>query len=462
LLQERNNAAIPSFCQIASGGSTSMALTEKGNLFSWGNNKNGQLGQGDAQEEVANPARVLLFSSGLADKQISYMPRIKEVACGAAHALILTMHSVVMACGDNSRGQLGLGRSVSLQEGTTRFVPTYLEKKNEARTVACGGYVSAVIDDENTLWMWGCCLNMQMLAPHGNAEHDGHMHAVNTQREAKKICPHELEHFAVEKISLSHDHCVCIMAGDCSVWTWGRNSYGKLGNGTEIGHPVPVCVCTVAFLRSKTRLVSAGGFHTLLLDANGCVWAAGSCQVGIGIKKRAGECSSFATFHRVCVLDRSRRAVRVIAIASGRTHSVLVTSDQDVMTCGRMQHPIAACVPEHLTRPHYGRGLAKQYAIEQPDIFKGFGGLGLPGALAVDGSVHQFHLVRQLQTKMAFQSQFSKNTLSKIQYVAIAVYFDTNKSRKRNIRSAFRIDRQYMNQVPSEVLDLIFHHIRFW
>jgi alpha-tubulin suppressor-like RCC1 family protein len=439
-----------------------MALTAKGKLYSWGNNKNGQLGQGDAPEEVAKPACVLLCGSGVVDQQFSYMPRIKEVACGAAHTLILTTHGVVMACGDNSRGQLGLGTSVSLEESTTRFVPTYLEKKCEAKTVACGGYVSAVIDSEKTLWMWGCCLNMQMLAPHANAANDGDICGANAQKEAKTICPHELEHFAVEKISISHDHCVCIMAGDSSVWTWGRNSYGKLGNGTEIGHPVPVCVCTVAFLKSKASLVSAGGFHTLLLDASGYVWAAGSCQVGIGINKRAGECSSFATFQRVCVLDRARCAVRVIAIASGRTHSVLVTSDQHVMTCGRMQHPIAVCIPEHLTRPHYGRGLAKQYTIEQPDISKGFGGLGLSSALAVDGCVNQFHLVRQLQTKMAFQSQFSIHTRSKIQYVAIAVYFDTNETRKKATRPEFRMDRQHMNQVPSEVLDLIFQHIRCW
>jgi hypothetical protein len=70
---------------------------------------------------------------------------------------------------------------------------------------------------------------------------------------------------------------------DGTVWAWGYNGYGNVGDGTTTTRYSPVQVSTL----SGVRMVAAGAHHSLALKNDGTVWAWGnntSGQLGDGMK----------------------------------------------------------------------------------------------------------------------------------------------------------------------------------
>jgi alpha-tubulin suppressor-like RCC1 family protein len=86
---------------IAAGSDYSLALTEAGEVYAWGWSYYGQcrnIGLGNREQDLLlTPTRV----AGLA--------KVKAIAAGSDHSLVLTEAGEVYACGDNQYGQLGLG-----------------------------------------------------------------------------------------------------------------------------------------------------------------------------------------------------------------------------------------------------------------------------------------------------------------------------------------------------------------
>ncbi|HEX8437973.1 MAG TPA: hypothetical protein VF697_22880 [Archangium sp.] len=61
------------------------------------------------------------------------------------------------------------------------------------------------------------------------------------------------------------------LKGDGTVWAWGYNFYGQLGDGTTTNRPAPVQVPGL----SGVTAITAGGYHTVSLKGDGTVWAWG-------------------------------------------------------------------------------------------------------------------------------------------------------------------------------------------
>lgn len=72
------------------------------------------------------------------------------------------------------------------------------------------------------------------------------------------------------------------LAEDGTVWAWGRNNYGQLGDGTITNSSLPVQVKNSAGtgVLSGITAIIAGGHHTLALAEDGTVWAWGRNQLG--------------------------------------------------------------------------------------------------------------------------------------------------------------------------------------
>ena len=84
--------------QVSAGCSHVVALTREGNVIAWGGNRKGQLG--DGQFTSSCEAKVIL--------QLRHRP-VVLITCGEEHSLALTSGGNVYSWGDNSQGQLGLG-----------------------------------------------------------------------------------------------------------------------------------------------------------------------------------------------------------------------------------------------------------------------------------------------------------------------------------------------------------------
>ena len=73
------------------------------------------------------------------------------------------------------------------------------------------------------------------------------------------------------KIAAGGVHSLALRS-DGTVWAWGRNSFGQLGDNTNTNRNVPVMVQGL----SGVSAISAGDGHSLALKSDGTVWAWGS------------------------------------------------------------------------------------------------------------------------------------------------------------------------------------------
>ncbi len=131
------------------------------------------------------------------------------------------------------------------------------EKIGQNNIVSAGYNHSAVIDENGSLWMWG-------------EDHDGRLgyNPDDTDWDGKtpvKVMDN------VASVSLGYDYSAAVKT-DGSLWVWGDNSYGQLGNGTEEGESyTPVKVMT------NVAAVSAGQWPIAALKTDASLWYWGQC-----------------------------------------------------------------------------------------------------------------------------------------------------------------------------------------
>jgi alpha-tubulin suppressor-like RCC1 family protein len=108
---------------------------------------------------------------------------------------------------------------------------------------------------------------------------------------------------------------------DGSLWAWGRNSYGELGDGTTTDSTTPVQVLNI----TDVVAIAGGGYHTLALRADGTVWAwgyNGSGQLGDGTTTKKTTPVQVSTL------------TDVVAIAGGYYHTLALKADGTLWAWG--------------------------------------------------------------------------------------------------------------------------------
>ena len=131
--------------QINCGWGFTIVSTHAGNVFSWGENKCGQLGHGDTRPR---------FIPTLIDALVSDVKRslrISQISCGARHSAAIGATGRVYTWGWNKHGQLGLG------DTHDRLVPSMVSRlsKRTIKQVACGWRHTLALSSLNELWAWG-------------------------------------------------------------------------------------------------------------------------------------------------------------------------------------------------------------------------------------------------------------------------------------------------------------------
>jgi hypothetical protein len=174
------------------------------------------------------------------------------------------------------------------------------------------------------------------------------------------------------------------LKSDGTVWAWGANDYGELGNGTFAQSNTPVQVLGpggVGFLTGVTA-IAGGGFHSLALKSDGTVWAWGDDfygQLGNGTN-RTDLPYGIATPVQVLGSGGVGYITGVTAIAGGFFHSLALKSDG---TVGAWGADFAGQLGNgtYTTTPPYG--------IATPVQVLGSGGVGyITGVTAIAGGFY--------------------------------------------------------------------------
>lgn len=187
---------------IAAGGQFSLALRADGTVWAWGANSNGQLGDGTLTDRNT-PTLV----QGLAG--------VVAIAAGSEHALALLGSGGAVAWGSNSLGQLGDNTT------TNRTTPVPVLGFSRAFSIAAGGNNSAAFGE--VFFVWGSNSNGQL----GAGSASPAFRAVAGQVPA---LPGPVTGF-----SLGGNHMLALLP-DGTVWAWGANDSGQIGNGTTGGN----------------------------------------------------------------------------------------------------------------------------------------------------------------------------------------------------------------------------------
>jgi len=186
-----------------------------------------------------------------------------RVAAGNYHSAVLLKDGTVWAWGGNDFGQLGDGTNVSR--------PTPMRVKGEGgigyltdvMTVGAGERHTVALKDDLTVWVWGMNTTGQL--------------GVDTSPDNYGSTPKREEGLSgVVAIAVGSNHTLALRS-DGTLWAWGFNVSGQLGDGTTTNGLAPIQVKGpdgVGFMEDVVA-IAAGPNHSAAIKSDGTVWAWG-------------------------------------------------------------------------------------------------------------------------------------------------------------------------------------------
>jgi alpha-tubulin suppressor-like RCC1 family protein len=186
-----------------------------------------------------------------------------KLSAGAEHTLAVDATGVAWAWGRNDYSQLadGDGNSVPLSQA-----PWELKTTVGFMAIAGGERHSVALKADGKVWAWGRNLEGQL----GLGMATGPAIQVPTATMGLAT--------DVAAVAAGALHTVALTT-DGSVWTWGKNDFGQLGDGTKANSGVPRKVTSVLAGKTVTA-VAAGNFHTIALTSDGELYAWGGGTAG--------------------------------------------------------------------------------------------------------------------------------------------------------------------------------------
>jgi alpha-tubulin suppressor-like RCC1 family protein len=234
---------------IAAGGWHTVALKSDSTVWVWGWNEDGQLGDGT----IVNKST---------PQQVSGLSGVVAIAAGTYHVLALKADGTVWAWGDNVSGQIGNGNT-----GTDQTTPVQVSGLTNVVKITAGRFFSLAIKSDGTVWTWGENLYGQL----GNG---------TTTDSNVPVQVSGLSGVTSAVAATGAFHCMAVK-NDNTVWAWGRNTYGNLGDNTVANKSTPVQMLGI----SDVQGMAAGTNFSLVYKTDGTVWGCGrnaSGQLGDG------------------------------------------------------------------------------------------------------------------------------------------------------------------------------------
>jgi alpha-tubulin suppressor-like RCC1 family protein len=232
---------------LAAGQRYTCALRNDSTVACWGDNYTGQLGDGTTTDRL-RPASVPDITDAIA------------IAAGGAHACALRSGGTVMCWGDNVYGQLGDGTN------TDRLTPVAVASITDAIAITAGYYHTCALRSGGTIACWGDNSSGRL--------GDGTTTARNTPVAVASISD------AVE-VAASHASFTCARRSGGTVSCWGSNLFGYLGDGTTTSRSIPTAVSGITDAIDLS-VGGSGGCVRRSAGALACWGYNGQGQVGDG------------------------------------------------------------------------------------------------------------------------------------------------------------------------------------
>ena len=238
---------------VAAGYNHLLILTSGGQVYACGSNEYGQLGDGTTTNR-----NVPVLVQG-----INY---ISSISCGNGFSMALGTDGTVYTWGRNDYGQLGTGNTTDCSTPYPALTPNPSatpapSASPEIIKIAAGGYHSLALNRDGTVCAWGCNSNGQI--------------GCGTQTDVPT--PTQIP---------SLTNIIDISAGEChsgavksayNVWTWGDNTYGQGGGNNNSCNTTPINVNQTSWSYSS---IASGGNHNFAIRSDGSLFAWGNNEYG--------------------------------------------------------------------------------------------------------------------------------------------------------------------------------------
>ncbi len=272
---------LPRAVAVAAGFAHSLALLDDGTLQSWGR----QYRNPDSDDR-----------DQLEPGPVGGLDRVSAIAAGWAHSVALRTDGTVWTWGNNNAGQLGSGDKIANPVPRQVRFPTDVDRITH---ISAGGFHSVALDDAGRLWTWG-----------SNAYGEIGDGLLTADVDHDRLTPFHVE-LEGPVTAFAGGIGVTLAVVDGTVWAWGDDQWGQLGDGTQVQRSTPDKVSGL------TDVVSVIGgacpFHCLAIDRNSQVWAWGN--------NLAGALGDGTTADRLLPV-RVPRISGVVALASGHHHTL--------------------------------------------------------------------------------------------------------------------------------------------
>lgn len=261
---------------VGTGYNFSFYIKTDSTLMAAGNNSSGELGIGSSTTSMNVWTAISTGVSGL---------HFRQVAGSANHALAVTGNGVVYAWGLNKAGEVG-DNSTNKRTSPVQVQVSSTVNLTNIKKVAAGspsnngntGGHSLALSNDGTVWAWGLNNSGQL----GNNSTSNSLRAIQVRAiggAANSVLSNVIDIAASGSSSFA-------LLSDSTVVSWGENGGGQLGNGTTTARSFPGLVkinstTNISSIKQITASGAALGDDVLaMLKSNGQIWNVGTNNRG--------------------------------------------------------------------------------------------------------------------------------------------------------------------------------------
>ena len=309
----RENCISNYFCAnimaCCTGETHTICLSDEGILYSFGRNKEGQLGQ--TEGKVSVPSQITKY---YINNEVFTLPMINQISCGADFTICVDYEGFLYSFGENNRGLLGIGST----EKYFKY-PQKIQDIPPVLSISCGVFHTLVITNDDNLWSFGnnefgqlCLGNKEnQVKPkqtqfsdivkiaasyhslfqnkkgeiYGCGETNAGQLCVNSSQPQTEVRRLEDHPSNIIQFCCGYYHSL-FLDSQGNVFSIGFNHYGNLGIGNTI-HQNKFCqIPNIPPIQS----ISCVGHSSYLIDIDGNLWSFGSMgAVNLGLVIRRIE-----------------------------------------------------------------------------------------------------------------------------------------------------------------------------
>ena len=276
---------------IVSGESTSFAVKVDGSFWAWGKNNHAQFGNGK------NKSKILPINSSASWKDVS-----NSNGSFNDHVSAIKTDGTLWSWGLNGNGQLGDGTQF-----TTQYLPVQAGSDTNWSSISNGYQFSISIKSDGTLWGWGRNLRGQLGLGYTSFN---------------VLSPLQIGLDSNWQAVVTGSNFSLGLKKDSTLWSWGHNSDGQLGNG-QSGNSLTLNTPTQIGTDSNWVFVAAGNNNSVAIKADSTLWTWGNSSFG-----KLGRTGNF----RIPQLVDS--AKKFTYVSCSITHTLAIDDDSLLWGCG--------------------------------------------------------------------------------------------------------------------------------